>query len=316
MGQTTKTRQRRPQEPKPVDSDGSEAPGHTAPDLVRRRSGVELVSAMATAWGAFSRVILEFNWLTEPGWTELEFDQPAFLTMVEEVGGRADFRSEAGRSYEGDYIGAEHVSLVAGRTPVIVHAFEMRRATIVACVFSPKEGEDADIARSIARSPTRLMVRSRPLHDCARLFATTAAGPEDMFASALARSVLIAWATAVEQAARLGAARALSGDTLREVLAFIRNELDAPIRTAELADLAGLSPAQFGKQFQEATGQTLQAWQMDARVRNVQRLMVDDPQGSLAEYAALCGFADQSHFSRVFLKVVGISPTEWLKRRL
>jgi AraC-like DNA-binding protein len=80
--------------------------------------------------------------------------------------------------------------------------------------------------------------------------------------------------------------------------------------------LAGLSPAQFGKQFQEATGQTLQAWQMDARVRNVQRLMVDDPQGSLAEYAALCGFADQSHFSRVFLKVVGISPTEWLKRRL
>jgi AraC-like DNA-binding protein len=43
--------------------------------------------------------------------------------------------------------------------------------------------------------------------------------------------------------------------------------------------------------------------------------MIDDPKGSLDEFAALCGFADQSHFSRVFLKVIGMSPTEWLRRQ-
>jgi AraC family transcriptional regulator len=43
--------------------------------------------------------------------------------------------------------------------------------------------------------------------------------------------------------------------------------------------------------------------------------MVDDPKGSLDEFARLCGFADQSHFSRVFLKVTGMSPTEWLRLR-
>jgi len=32
---------------------------------------------------------------------------------------------------------------------------------------------------------------------------------------------------------------------------------------------------------------------------------------SLAEIAAICGFADQSHFTRVFTRSVGISPGAW-----
>ena len=288
----------------------------TASDIVRRRAGVEIIAATSSDWRNFSRLVLDLRWLTEPGWIEFELDRPGFFTMVEEVGGRCDFRSETGRCYEGDYIGAEHVSLVAAGAPVIVHAYEMRRATIVCGVLAPDDRlDDDDAAYAIARSPTRLMMKSRPLHDCARLFARTAADPEDVFANALSHSVLVAWAMEVGQAAGLRSRQALAGEPLRAALAFIRNELDAPIRLAELAASAGLTPAQFGGQFQEATGLTPQAWQMDARVRNVQRLMIDDPAGSLAEYATLCGFADQSHFSRVFLKIVGASPTEWLNRR-
>jgi len=287
----------------------------TASDIVRRRAGVEITAATSSDWGNFSRLVLELRWITEPGWIEFELDRPGFFTMVEEVGGRCDFRSEIGRCYEGDYIGAEHVSLVAAGAPVIAHAYEMRRATVVCGVLGSDDRLDDDAAPAIARSPTRLMMKSRPLHDCARLFARTAADPEDVFGRALSHSVLVAWAMEVGQATSPPSGLALAGEPLRAALAFIRNELDAPIRLAELAAAAGLTPAQFGGQFLEATGLTPQAWQMDARVRNVQRLMIDDPAGSLAEYAALCGFADQSHFSRVFLKIVGVSPTEWLNRR-
>jgi AraC-like DNA-binding protein len=54
---------------------------------------------------------------------------------------------------------------------------------------------------------------------------------------------------------------------------------------------------------------------MDYRVRNAQRLLMDHPNESLTEVATLCGFADQSHFSRAFLKVVGLTPTAWLHSR-
>jgi AraC-like DNA-binding protein len=54
---------------------------------------------------------------------------------------------------------------------------------------------------------------------------------------------------------------------------------------------------------------------MDHRVRSAQRLLTDNPNESLNEVAVLCGFADQSHFSRAFLKVVGLTPTAWLHGR-
>jgi transcriptional regulator GlxA family with amidase domain len=35
---------------------------------------------------------------------------------------------------------------------------------------------------------------------------------------------------------------------------------------------------------------------------------------SLADIAAACGFADQSHFTRVFTSIVGASPGAWRKQ--
>jgi AraC-like DNA-binding protein len=43
--------------------------------------------------------------------------------------------------------------------------------------------------------------------------------------------------------------------------------------------------------------------------------MVDDPNANLAEVATRSGFADQSHFSRAFLEIVGVTPTAWLHKR-
>jgi AraC-like DNA-binding protein len=54
---------------------------------------------------------------------------------------------------------------------------------------------------------------------------------------------------------------------------------------------------------------------MDARVRFAQRLMVDNPALSLSLIASRSGFADQSHFSRAFLDILGITPTAWLHQR-
>jgi transcriptional regulator GlxA family with amidase domain len=36
--------------------------------------------------------------------------------------------------------------------------------------------------------------------------------------------------------------------------------------------------------------------------------------GSLADIAVACGFANQSHFTRVFSREVGLSPTQWRRQ--
>jgi AraC-like DNA-binding protein len=43
--------------------------------------------------------------------------------------------------------------------------------------------------------------------------------------------------------------------------------------------------------------------------------MVDKPTLSLSSVAVRSGFADQSHFSRAFLDILGVTPTAWLHQR-
>jgi AraC-like DNA-binding protein len=57
---------------------------------------------------------------------------------------------------------------------------------------------------------------------------------------------------------------------------------------------------------------SLRQWQVDCRIRWAQRMLLDDPKESLAKVAVLCGFTDQRHFSRAFLKTMGVTPTAWL----
>ena len=281
-----------------------------------RSGGVEMVSAVASRWQGLTRFIVQLRWLTEPGWIEFRFDRPACLVIADEIGGRCDFRLNPSTLGDGAFVGINHASHLAANTVFTVHSAEIRRATLVCCLAGEPSNEDEAIAlAAISATPTRLMMRDRPLHDCAVLFGQQqASDPAEPFAGAIAQTVLMAWAAATVRRPS-SPAPALSGVQLSSILNYIRDELEAPIAVAPLAECAAIEPTVFSKQFEEATGMSPQAWQMDVRVRNAQRLMIDDPNGSLDEFARLCGFADQSHFSRVFLKVAGMSPTEWLRRQ-
>jgi len=73
-----------------------------------------------------------------------------------------------------------------------------------------------------------------------------------------------------------------------------------------LAEQAGLSPWRLLRGFAAAYGQTPHAWQLAQRVNRARRwLGTDRP---LAEVALATGFADQSHFSRVFKAHTALSP--------
>jgi AraC-like DNA-binding protein len=74
-----------------------------------------------------------------------------------------------------------------------------------------------------------------------------------------------------------------------------------------------LSLGHFARGFKESVGMPPHQWLMMARIEEAQALLMRtiDP---LVEIALRCGFADQSHFTRVFARHVGVSPGAWRRK--
>ncbi|MFJ5299163.1 helix-turn-helix domain-containing protein [Pseudomonas sp. NPDC088368] len=83
---------------------------------------------------------------------------------------------------------------------------------------------------------------------------------------------------------------------------------DVPLDT--LAKLVGLSANHFARAFKQTTGTTPHRWLISLRLQKVREFLLlgDAP---LAQIAILCGFVDQSHLSRVFIKSEGCTPGAW-----
>lgn len=85
--------------------------------------------------------------------------------------------------------------------------------------------------------------------------------------------------------------------------------LDAPT-LADIAAEAGVSPIRLARAFRRAYGESPGDFVRRQRIRRACERLAD-PEVSLAAVAAELGFADQSHFTRVFRKMVGTTPGTW-----
>jgi AraC family transcriptional regulator len=106
----------------------------------------------------------------------------------------------------------------------------------------------------------------------------------------------------------------LSRRQLQRVQAYIEDHCLESIRLSELASVAGLSQTYFSHAFKASTGIGPYRWHMQARIRKVQRLLLQSD-ASLTEVAAVAGFSDQAHFTRVFKQHVGLTPAAWLRHQ-
>ena len=100
---------------------------------------------------------------------------------------------------------------------------------------------------------------------------------------------------------------------VRQVSRHVDAAMATNISTDQCAALARLSTSHFRRAFKASFGETFGAYLSRRRVEHAQEMMVmtDQP---LCRIARQCGFADQSHFTRVFRRMVGRSPGSW--RRL
>ncbi len=97
---------------------------------------------------------------------------------------------------------------------------------------------------------------------------------------------------------------------LRRVVEFMQRRMAHPITTKEIAASIDLSDSHFRRGFKIATGVTPYSWLLNARIGEARKMLVE-ASAPLSEIASAVGFGDQSHFTRMFQKVMGVSPRAW-----
>ncbi len=94
---------------------------------------------------------------------------------------------------------------------------------------------------------------------------------------------------------------------------LIENRFEEDLSMEELAATARLSPYHFLRVFRRHTGLTPHAYLLQVRVDHAKQMLAAGT--PIAETSAACGFADQSHLTRRFKSVLGVTPGQYRKGR-
>lgn len=102
----------------------------------------------------------------------------------------------------------------------------------------------------------------------------------------------------------------LTARQLRHALEYIEANLGGDISLSDVAGASGTSVSSLTRGFKATLGISPHRWVLNRRIALAQRLIYERAK-PLSEVAASCGFADQSHLTRVFVRNVGSSPAAW-----
>jgi AraC-like DNA-binding protein len=92
---------------------------------------------------------------------------------------------------------------------------------------------------------------------------------------------------------------------------YLRKRLSEPVPIAALVRMSGLSEYHLIRAFHHEFGLPPHAYHVRLRLAEAGRLLARGV--AVAQAAYECGFADQSHLSRRFKEVYGISPAAWAR---
>jgi AraC family transcriptional regulator len=98
----------------------------------------------------------------------------------------------------------------------------------------------------------------------------------------------------------------------KRVAAYVEDNIESNFRVADLAGVVQLSASHFFRAFRQSFGETPHAYITRQRMRRA--LFMLSSRKPIAQIALDCGMFDQSHFTRVFRKTVGINPGRWRRQ--
>lgn len=102
----------------------------------------------------------------------------------------------------------------------------------------------------------------------------------------------------------------LSGRRLRRVTEHMAENYERDLSLVELAQVAGVSPFHFAREFKRATGAAPHQYLIGVRIGRAKALLAEG-RLPLSEVSLRAGFSSQSHFTRLFHRVTGETPKSY-----
>jgi AraC family transcriptional regulator len=100
----------------------------------------------------------------------------------------------------------------------------------------------------------------------------------------------------------------------RRAKEIMRARYASQLTIADVAAACRLTPSHFARSFRRSTGVAPHDFLSQLRIDEAKRLMLNTKL-PLSDISLICGFGDQSYFTRVFSRRLGASPGAWRKAR-
>jgi AraC family transcriptional regulator len=162
-----------------------------------------------------------------------------------------------------------------------------------------------------------LMIYDSKVTSCATLLANacTEEFPLDrLYGESLTVALMVALLNASQNRTKERLTGGLAAWQLRIAKEYLEQEISSKVSLEELARLTGLSRSRLARGFKTSTGIAPYTWALQFRIHRAKDLLVKGNQ-PIAIIALEAGFADQSHFTKAFRRLAGITPREWRMNR-
>jgi AraC family transcriptional regulator len=97
---------------------------------------------------------------------------------------------------------------------------------------------------------------------------------------------------------------------LSKVVEYIEAHIDRDIALTDLAATVGMSAHYFSELFKQSVHFSPHQYVLRRRIERARKLL-NDPAITVFEAAIRSGFTDQSHFTKIFRRIVGVTPTAY-----
>ena len=170
--------------------------------------------------------------------------------------------------------------------------------------------DDYDYSRI---SEPRLLVYQPRVKDCAKMLADVLLQNEacdQIFGESITMALLASILASAKKSPAREPVNGLLPWQLRLAKEYIEDNFNRNIGLEELAGLTGLSRSWFARGFRGSTGIAPYSFILQVRVRRAKEVL-SDHNIPIATIATRVGFADQSHFTKIFRRYAGVTPREW-----
>jgi AraC-like DNA-binding protein len=106
--------------------------------------------------------------------------------------------------------------------------------------------------------------------------------------------------------------RSRGARVVNSAITYVEQNLHNKITQTEVAERCGVSSCQFSRIFKQVHGTTFQEYVLRRRMGQAIRLL-QNPSASVTDVCYTVGFNDQSHFTRIFRRYIGVSPSDYRK---